>query len=129
MYILFCRYPLPKISNYGTWDISAVIPYSDNPVTVKNIKIVNNKTLESTKTELDITELRGTMFSELQSYATIPLPPRSVVLGAAVTKGSCYFITYICKIFKILGGFRHVYIFSSCISCPFPDPVVLTFQP
>ncbi|KAK6644124.1 hypothetical protein RUM43_000391 [Polyplax serrata] len=82
------EYPLPKISNYGTWDISAVIPYSDNPVTVKNIKIVNNKTLESTKTELDITELRGTMFSELQSYATIPLPPRSVVLGAAVTKGS-----------------------------------------
>lgn len=79
---------LPKITSYGMWDISKINSNDGTSVAVSNIKISRKRTLTPLKTEVDITEARGSLFSELQSYATLPLPTGNVALALAVSKGN-----------------------------------------
>lgn len=88
-YVFIFRYPLPKTIKYGLWNVNKIGTNDQEPVEIKNIKIsTTKKNLSLVKTELNVTESRGSLFSELQLHASLPMSPGNAILGLTVTTGA-----------------------------------------
>ena len=78
-----------------------------------NVKISGKKTLPNLRSQVDaVTQVRGSFFNEMHSYATLPLTPGNVALAIATsmyaTTTTTLKILFIRIIYRILFSQRTI---------------------
>jgi len=82
-----CRLPLPPVQLAGTWTVMGLLHPSQLAVEERFLKMNAPQILRQYHHHLDRVEARATVFTEMQSYWSIPIKESGVVAGLVVSKG------------------------------------------
>ncbi|KAK7868613.1 hypothetical protein R5R35_008422 [Gryllus longicercus] len=80
------EFPLPPLQQAGEWKVTHPSPPTILPVEERFLRTKTPITLRKYQHPLDLTEARGSVFSEMQSYWVVPVGETGIVAGLAVSK-------------------------------------------
>ena len=83
-----CRFPLPPAQLAGGWTGKHFRQPIQLSVEERFLKIKDPRVLRQYYHPLDRVEARAAVFSELQSYWSVPIKETAVVAGLTVSKGT-----------------------------------------
>lgn len=88
------RVPLPPAQLAGEWTVVHALRPTQLAVEERFLKMKEAQVLRQNHHPLDKVEARAAVFSEMQSYWSIPVKETSVVAGLAVNKGNCAILEF-----------------------------------
>lgn len=81
------RLPLPLVHLAGQWTVVHSLKSPQLAVEERFLKMKDSKILRQYHHPLDRVEARAAVFSEMQSYWSIPIKETAIVAGLTVSKG------------------------------------------
>jgi len=103
-----CRLPLPPVQLAGTWTVMGLLHPSQLAVEERLLKMNAPQILRQYHHNLDRVEARAAVFTEMQSYWSIPVKESGVVAGLVVSKGKYLVVlNLICNKQEMLQSSEH----------------------